>query len=94
MIKIQVAENTVSLNAKEQDMFFQLLDNNLEFVRYIPTLNALHHWMQELGCRGQVVQSKNDEVEDPWSEKEAFNAQEKLRKLFEDVLSSGYYLGS
>jgi hypothetical protein len=94
MIKIQVAENTVSLNAKEQDMFFQLLDNNLEFVRYIPTLNALHNWMQELGCRGQVVKTKEESVEDPWGEKEAYDAQEKLRKLFEDVLSSGYYLGS
>ncbi len=94
MIKIQIAENTITLNAKEQDMFFQLLDNNLEFVRYIPTLNALHNWIQELGCRGQVMKTKEEMVEDPWSEKETLNAQEKLRKLIDDVLSTGYYLGS
>jgi hypothetical protein len=47
MVKLQIGENTVTLTAKEEDLFFELLDKNYDTIYNSPTFNAIYNWLKE-----------------------------------------------
>jgi len=91
MLKLTIGENTVCLNAKEEDVFFELLDQNYSVIKNSPTLNAIYYWMKELG---HDRKTPVEEVEDPWNNESYKDAAAKLRELMASVLDNGYYLAS
>lgn len=106
MLKLQIGENFVSLTTKEEDLFFELLDQNYNTIRNSPTFNAIYNWMKEdetdlLSVDQQVLQNQLEEfIEDPWtSEKTKSKLTEDytaLGKLLANLLSgdkeNGYYI--
>lgn len=76
MVKLQIGENTVTLNAKEEDLFFELLDKNYDTIRNSPTFNAIYNWMKEdHDLSKETVEHlqkiptapEKEVVNDPWS---------------------------
>lgn len=83
MVKLQIGENIISLTAKEEDLFFELLDKNINFIGNSPTFYAIHNWLKEAGqdiptvtigdhqipCM-TIPKPKKETVEDPWNKSE------------------------
>ena len=72
MVKLQIGENLINLTAKEEDLFFELLDKNYDIIRNSPTFNAVHNWMKE------DSDLSKETVEDPWNHNNTTEEQKKL----------------